>query len=476
MTGRLRARWRAPGGYADFLRVAFPMILSTASWSIQHFVDRIFLTWYSIDALAAALPSGMVNFIAVSFFMGLASYVNTFVAQYSGAGRDDRVGPSVWQGNYLAIAAGLLSLAFAWLATPIFDLIGHEQAIRTHEIVYFQVLCYGMAPLILSTSLSCFFSGRGRTWWVLGVSAAATAVNIVVDYLLIFGHFGAPEMGIRGAAWATNASAAFACILYLILLARTKYRQRFATFSGWRFDSDLFQRLLRYGGPNGISFMLDMFTFTFFILIVGRIGTLELTATNLAFNINSLAFMPLIGAGIALSTLVGQRLGSNDPEGAQYCTWTGVHIATAYMGFMSLLYLLLPDLFLMPYGAGASGSDFEAARAMARSLLRIVSIYCVFDAGFMMFTAALKGAGDTQYVMYGSFALGCTFMVIPPVILVTWFDAGIYTVWSFICFFLISGCGLFYRRFRGGKWKRMRVIEIHPELADLEVSTAADAG
>ena len=94
----------------------------------------------------------------------------------------------------------------------------------------------------------------------------------------------------------------------------------------------------------------------------------------------------------------------------------------------------------------------------------------------MMFTAALKGAGDTKYVMYGSFALGCTFMVVPPVILVTWFNAGIFTVWSFICFFLISGCGLFYLRFRGGKWKSMRVIEGHLELADLEVPTAADAG
>lgn len=459
---RLRTRWRAPGGYADFLRISIPLILSTASWSIQHFVDRVFLTWYATDALAAALPAGMVNFIFVSLFMGLASYVNTFVAQYSGAGRDDRVGPSVWQGNYLAILAGLAGLAAAGFAAPIFDLVGHGESIRAHEVVYFRVLCFGMAPLILSTSLSCFYSGRGRTWSVFGVNAAATGFNIVVNYALIFGNFGAPEMGIRGAAWATNASAAFACLLYLILLARPKYRARFATFSGWRPDRELFGRLLRFGGPNGVNFMLDMLSFTFFVIIVGRIGTLELTATNLAFNINSLAFMPLIGAGIALSTLVGQRLGADDPDGAEYCTWTGVYLAVGYMGVMSLVYLMLPDLFLMPYGVGASGPEFEAARELARSLLRIVAVYCVFDAGFIMFTAALKGAGDTRYVMYGSVALGWFVMVLPPLVLVTWYDAGIYTVWAFIVAFLIGGCLLFYRRFRGGKWKQMRVIETGP--------------
>lgn len=468
MIDRIRARWGAAGGYRDFLRIAFPLILSTASWSIQHFVDRIFLTWYSTDALAAALPSGMMNFIAVSYFMGLASYVNTFVAQYTGAGRDDRVGHAVWQGNYLSLVAGCVGLGFTWLAVPIFDLIGHDQAIRDHEVVYFRVLCYGIAPLILSTSLSCFYSGRGRTWSILAVSAASTAFNIVVDYALIFGHFGAPEMGIRGAAWATNASAAFACVLYLLLLARRRYRQRYSTFSGWRFDPALFRRLLKFGGPNGVSFMLDMLSFTFFILIVGRIGTLELTATNLAFNINSLAFMPLIGAGIALSTLVGQRLGADDPDGAEYSTWTGIQLAVSYMGVMSVAYFSLPDLFLMPYGVGASGADFEAARDLARPLLRIVAIYCVFDAGFIMFTAALKGAGDTRYVMYGSVALGWSLMVLPPVILVTWFDAGIYVAWAFICCFLIAGCGLFYRRFRGGKWKAMRVIEVAVEDTDHE--------
>ena len=83
MIDAIRSRWTAPGGYREFLVIAFPMILSTASLSIQHFVDRVFLTWYSTDALAASLPAAMPNFVFVSLFLGMAGYVNTFVAQYT---------------------------------------------------------------------------------------------------------------------------------------------------------------------------------------------------------------------------------------------------------------------------------------------------------------------------------------------------------------------------------------------------------
>ena len=110
-------RWRAPGGYREFLSIAMPLILSTASWSIQHFVDRVFLTWHSTEALAAALPAGIANFTFISLFMGTAQYANTFVAQYTGAHRPERVGPAVWQGTYLALLSGVLALIPAYFST-----------------------------------------------------------------------------------------------------------------------------------------------------------------------------------------------------------------------------------------------------------------------------------------------------------------------------------------------------------------------
>ena len=455
----MRNRWGSVGGYRDFLALALPLILSTASWSIQHFVDRVFLAWHSTQSMAAALPAGITNFVFVSFFLGLAGYVNVFVAQYVGARRPSRVGASIWQGTYLSWGAGITALGLLPLARPLFDLIGHDLAIRAEEVAYFRILCFGTGPIVLATVLSCFYSGQGKTWVVLIVNASATGVNIGLDYALIFGNGGFPAMGIRGAAWATNLSAAFSALLFGLLILRRPNRVEFGTLSQWRFDGELFRRMLKFGVPSGVNFMLDIMAFSFFILIVGRLGTVELAATNMAFNVNSLAFMPLIGCGIAVSTLVGQHLGENLPDKAEYCTWSGMHLALVYMGTMALLYLCVPAWFLMPYGLRAQGEDFVAAQNLAEGLLRFVAVYCVFDGMYIVFTSALKGAGDTRYVMLGSIGLSWLVMLIPAVVGVALFDAGVWTLWTLMCAYIVAAGIFFYFRFRSGAWKSMRVIE-----------------
>lgn len=468
MFAYLRRRWSAEGGYREFLRLALPLILSTASWSVQHFIDRVFLTWHSTAALAAALPAGMASFTFLSLFMGIVGYANTFVAQYIGARRPERVGPAVWQGIYLALVSGLLALIPAAFATPLFDLIGHDAVIRQEETEYFRILCYGTGPQVLSTAASCFFSGRGQTWVVLAVNVVAISVNIVLDYGLIFGHWGLPAMGIAGAAWATNIGLMIAALSFLGLFLRRQYREEFATLRGWRFDPKLFRRLLRFGGPNGLNFMLDIMAFSLFILVVGKLGPIPLAATNLAFNVNSLAFMPLIGCGIAISTMVGQRLGRDAPAEAEYCTWTGSHIAFAYMGTMVLGYVFLPEFFLSPFDLRAQDADFIEARDTAIILLRFVAIYCLFDAFYMVFTAALKGAGDTRFIMWVSVTMAWAIMVIPSFVALTYFGAGLFVLWGFICAFIIIMGMVFFFRFRAGKWKSMRVIEQTPVVGEGE--------
>ena len=474
---RLRLRWGAEGGYREFLGLAFPLILSTASWSIQHFVDRVFLAWYSTEALAAALPAGVTNFIFLSFFLGVAQYINTFVAQYTGARHPQRVGPAVWQGVYLALASGLLALGLATIAVPLFDFIGHDPAVRQEEVTYFQVLCYGIGVHVLSTAVACFYTGRGRTWTVLAVNLAATGFNILADYALIFGRWGLPEWGIRGAAWATNLAGGLSALLFLGLFLRRAHREEFGSLRGWRPDRDLFGRLLRFGGPSGLTFMLDIVAFSLFVLIAGRLGTVELAATNLASHINSLAFMPLIGSGIALSTMVGQRLGRNRPEEAAYCTWSAIHLGMLYSGAMAAAYVLVPELFLLPFSAGSGGPEYAAAHGIAVALLRIVALYCVFDSLYLNFTAALKGAGDTRFIMWVSLPLAWSTMVIPCLVGQIYLGAGVYVLWSFLCAYVTIGSIVFYVRFRGGKWKSMRVIEDSAAIArDHEPGVASTDG
>ena len=145
------------------------MILSMGSWSLMHFVDRVFLTWYSRDALAAALPSGILSFTLGTFFLGTAGYVNTFVAQYMGANRPERVGASVWQGIHFSILAGLFLLVGIPFAPWIFDAAGHEPSIRALEVVYFQILMVGWLPTIFPS----------HRWWLTPLLAPVTTTTMI---------------------------------------------------------------------------------------------------------------------------------------------------------------------------------------------------------------------------------------------------------------------------------------------------------
>ena len=455
----LKKRWNRPGGYREVLHIALPLILSTASWSVQHFVDRMFLSWYSSETIAAAMPAGMLHFSLVSIFMGTAGYVSTFVAQYYGAQKYDRIGPAIWQGIYISLIGGLTLLCFYPVAEPIFRLIGHDQLVQEQEVIYFQILCFAGAPYMAAYAVSGFFSGRGKTWPVMWVNIFATAVNLLLDYVFIFGHWGFPEMGIKGAGLATILAGVFSFVLYLLLMADKKTNATYRTLQGWRPDRALLMRILRFGLPSGVQFFLEMAGFTGFVLIVGRLGTASLAATNIAFNINTLAFMPMIGCGIAISVLVGQYLGAEKPELAQTSTYSGFHLAFVYMGSIAAAYILLPDLFVIPFALNADPQAFKEIYDFSIVLLRFVAFYSLFDTMNIIFCSAIKGAGDTKFVMYISVMLSFVGLLIPTYLAVIVFDYGLMVSWVIAtCYVILLGFS-FFLRFLNGKWKTMRVIE-----------------
>jgi MATE family multidrug resistance protein len=395
----------------------------------------------------------------MSLFIGTAGYVSTFVAQYVGAGRDERIGPTIWQGLYVALVGTIIILLLIPLADPVFRLIGHDPEIRRYEVVYFRVLCLGAFPAIAASALSGFFSGRGETWPVMWANLLATAVNIVLDYLLIFGVGGFPEMGIGGAAIATNISMIAALLVYFGLMLRRDRDGRFHVIRGWRFDPALFSRILRFGLPSGVQFFVDLAGFTIFLLIVGRLGTASLAATNIAFNINTLAFMPMMGLGMAITILVGQHLGRENPRLAERCVTSGLRITLLYMGAVALLYVLAPGVFLAPYAWRAEAGSFDEIGRLATVLLRFVALYSLFDVLSIVYAAALKGAGDTRFVMLMMAGLSGGVLILPTYLAVERFRGGILAGWT-IATAYVSLLGVaFYLRFRAGQWKDMRVIE-----------------
>ncbi len=142
MISYIKKRWSAPNGYREVLTLPIPLILSTGSRSIQQFVDRMFLGWHSKEALAAAMPAGMLNFALICIFLGTVSYAGTFISQYMGANEKDKVGTVLWHSIFLALLGGVVLLFFAPFAKPIFALIGHDAAIQPLEESYFRILFF----------------------------------------------------------------------------------------------------------------------------------------------------------------------------------------------------------------------------------------------------------------------------------------------------------------------------------------------
>ncbi|MCA9247675.1 MAG: MATE family efflux transporter [Planctomycetales bacterium] len=464
--------WSRPAGGRELLQLAVPLVVSTVSWTVMNFIDRMFLFWYSQSAIAAALAAGVTHFALLCFPLGIASYATTFVAQYHGADRSERIGAAVWQAVRFAGYTTPLLLLGIPLAPKLFALFGHDPEIQALEVLYFQVLTFGAGALVLGAALAAYFTGRGMTKVVMYVDCSAAVVNIVLDYLWIFGHAGFPKLGIEGAAWATVAALWMKVVVYLVVMLAPKSREAFGLVSGRRFDGLLMRRLLRFGAPSGLQLFVEVSAFTYFVLLVGMLGRDAMTATSLAFNVNSITFVPMFGLGMAVSTLVGQQLGRDAPNLAARAAWTGCQIGIVYSLLMGALYVSTPDLFLFGHAAGVATGEFQTLRATTALLLKFVAAYCLFDTVAVIFVSAIKGAGDTRFI------LGVTLLMSPVPIALAWaginyFDAGLLWCWTVLTGWICTAAVIYLVRFLGGRWREMRVIEPDLDPQSLRVDLRA---
>lgn len=455
----IQHRWSAECGYREVLIISIPLILSTGAWSILLFFDRMFLAWYSPAAIAAAMPAGMTSFSMLCFFIGTAAYVNTFVAQYYGAAEEKKIGAIIWQGIYFSALSLLVIIPAFFLASYFFALIGHTPEVQAQETIYFKILMYSAMFMVLNNALGSFFSGLGKTLVVMWVSLSITVVNVGLDYVLIFGNFGFPEMGIRGAATASNIAIISGALIYLCLIFQKKYRERFNLISTWKFKRSLFNRLIYFGAPNGIRLFIDMSAFTAFLMIVGTLGTHEGVTTNIAFNIEALAFLPMVGMMIGVAVLVGQRLGENKPELAEKAAWSAIHLTLAFFGLLAVLYLTVPKVFIYPFTLQGGLAELKNSVETIVVLLRFVAFFCLFDAIFLVFLGALEGAGDTRFIMKMSVVISIFLLIVPCYLYIRFFDATLHGLWWIITSNVVIYCAVFFWRFKTGPWKTMRVIE-----------------
>ncbi|MFN7734379.1 MAG: MATE family efflux transporter [Pirellula sp.] len=486
----------------ELLGTAWPLMLSTGMFSITLFVDRLFLYLYSDSAAAAAMSAGTLFWSVTCLPAGICGYTSTFVAQYLGIKRLDRALHVVWQGILLAASIVPLLCVLGWMSYRIFRWSGHSHELAQFEYEFFFWLVPGACATIISSALVGLFAGSGRPIVLLYCDVAATACNVLLDYALIFGNLGCPRWGVAGAAIASSIS--LTAKLLLLLFFAWRYLQR-DVFGPWnvggvaresdslsnrapgepavpllqrigplmRFDAPLMKRLFQYGWPAGVSVVAEAWSFTIIMMIVGKLGERPAAATTLALGVNVLAFIPLIGLGIAVGVLVGKYLVQNQIATAKRVVESALIIGVLYSAFFVVFYGGFPDLVMNVYAIGNDPERFEAMRPELRPLLGFIAAYCVFDALQVIFAGALKGAGDTLMVLGGHLVAG--FGTVGAAVLGHWLFGwdGLYYWWSVITVWVILLAAIFTTRYFQGGWLKKRVIE--PDLIHTEDVDSAEA-
>jgi len=446
------------GGYGQVLRVAVPLILSTASLTLMLFVSRMLLSWHGPTSVAAATPGGITYFTICSFFLGTAEYVNTLVAQHHGASDKPACGRAVWQGVFFAVLSAPVILACIPFGNLLLTWGGHEREILLLEKEYFSILMIGGVTLPINAAFSSFFSGRGKTTVVLWGNLAGNAANAALSYILIFGKLGFPEMGIRGAALAAVITGGVPGIYWASLFLSGRYQSSYRTRKEFRWDRRLFFMLVRYGVPSGVQFFLDVASFTLFVLLIGRLGQLDLAASNIVLSIELLSFLPMVGMSIATATLVGEYMGSGRQDLAQRSVYSALKLAMAYSLFFSILFLAVPERFLEFFGSEAYHGAFRDIVDLGIVLLRIVAIYTLFNNMFIIFSGALNGAGDTRFAMWTQTGLSWMFFVPSVYIVINYLHLGMLSAWSCLLVYVTVLGMAFYLRFRSGHWKKIKMV------------------
>ena len=451
------------GGFRELLHVAVPLMLSAGTLSVMNVADRAMLTGWSRDSLAAVTPAGMMHWTVVCIPVGIILYANTFIAQFDGAGQPHKMVSSLWQAIWLALVCGVILMFCPLFSGAVLSVTSQPVQVIAEEKVYFDTLCLGCPLVLLTTALSCFYSGRRRTGVILAVSVFSVSVNFCMDYLLIFGRAGFPAWGIRGAAAATLFARLCEVVVYTVLITRKKNRVPFALFAAWKPDPELLKKYLRFGLPSGIHHFVDNLGFTVFLFIVGSLSRDALAASNLAFGINALIYIPLLGFGTAVQTLVGHQIGANLHSCASRTTWNAILLAMLWTGATAVLLVVAPRMCLQPFLAfaetGTGTQAIESILPVAAMLLQFVAVYTVFDALAIVFSSSLRGAGDTVFPMLLTMASSWFVMAIPAWIILQAESVQIQHLWWTATAHVVLMGLMMMVRFLSGRWKQMRVID-----------------
>ncbi len=380
------------GALRPLLRLALPIVGVNVGMMLMGAVDTIMVGRVSPEALAAVALGNIVFFALSIFGVGILLGLDPILAQALGAHDHEGFALGVQRGLVLsAVLAIPISLAFL-AAEPVLRLARQPAEVLPLVGTYCRILIPGILPFLAFNVGRQGLQALERVAPVVWTIVLANLANVVFNYVLIFGHFGFPPLGVAGSAWATTASR-WVMALLLLWLGRDLLG---SAVRPWRPETLRWRPLLlllRLGLPVGIQLELEMAAFSTVALLMGTFGTLHVAGHQIALNLASLTFMVPMGVGMGAAVLVGRAVGRGDPLALRHSAHAALQLGAGFMGCTALLFLAFPTVFARLYTSDAGVVAFAA------TLLPIAGVFQVFDGLQVVSAGILRGLGETRAPM-----------------------------------------------------------------------------
>jgi MATE family multidrug resistance protein len=374
------------------LDLALPVVIIQVGMMSMGVVDTIMVGHVSAQSLAAVALGNLYFFVPAVFGMGTLMVLDPVVAQAVGAGDAPSVARGVQRGVILACLLSVPSAILLVSAAPILAVLRQPADVVPLAAAYSVRMAPGVLPFFLFIAFRQSLQAIGRPRPIVVMIVIANLANILLNWVLIFGRFGLPAMGVTGSAWATTISRWLLC-LGLPVLAWRSLAPHLLPLRPEIWQAAPLRRMLRLGTPIGAQYLLEFGAFALVALMMGWLGTRQMAGHQVAINLASLTFMVPLGVADAASVLVGRAVGRGDPNGARGSARAALVCAAAFMSCTGAMFLTLPEPLARLYTTDAD------VIAVASALIPIAGVFQVFDGLQTVAGGILRGLGHTRAPM-----------------------------------------------------------------------------
>ncbi|MEW6522032.1 MAG: MATE family efflux transporter [Bacillota bacterium] len=437
---------------AKVMSLAGPALVEMSLMTLVMMVDMMMVGRLGPWAITSVGLSNQPMFFAMAMFMALNVGTTALVARFVGGKEMDRASDAARQSLLLTVGLGLLlSLVLFVSAAGILRLMGARPEVLAPGTSYFRIASVGLFFSAINMSMAAVLRGAGDMKTPMRVNVVANIINVAGNALLIHGLLGFPRWEVAGAAVATAVSRLVACLMTLAVVYSGRFVIKLSPGDRYRLDREIVGRIFRVGIPAAVEQFVMRGGQMIFARIVASLGTTIYAAHQIALNVESLSFMPGFAFAMACTTLVGQSLGAGRADLAERCARETRRFGLLIMSTMGLMFFFFGRQVIMLYT-----SDAQVLQEGAQ-VLRIIALVQPALASNFILAGALRGAGDTRWVLYATFTgiwgirIGLAYVL---AIVVGW---GLMGAWVAMALDMCVRALLVYGRFRSGRWKEIGV-------------------